>query len=114
MLLSKYCTMINDKNVREGNRKKLFTSQCLTGSLKKSKSNQPYWGGGIHTLSYLHKLKMLGQYHVKFIKAPHLLKLVVQIRSSRLQLRHNGQGLALLSHYMTLDESPKAVHSGSI
>lgn len=49
MLLSKYCTMINDKNVREGNRKKLFTSQCLTGSLKKSKSNQPYWGGHPHT-----------------------------------------------------------------
>lgn len=94
MLLLKYCTMINDKNLREGDVKKKFTFQCLTESLKNQ--NPTNHGGGhtdIHTLSYLHELKMLSQYHVKFIKAPHLMKLSVWTRRSSLQLRHKDKDL---------------------
>lgn len=50
-------------------------------------------GAGIHTLSYLHELKMLGQCHGTFIKAPQLLKLTVQTRRSSLQLRHKDKDL---------------------
>lgn len=49
MLLSKYCTVINDKNVKGGNLKKLFIFQCLTRSLKNQNPTN-HMGGGIHML----------------------------------------------------------------
>lgn len=76
--------------------------------LKKSKSNQLYWKS-IHKVICMNK--MLGQYHIKIIKAPHLLKLVPQTRRSSLQLKLKDKDLLFC---LTLDESLKAIHSGSI
>lgn len=51
MLLLKYCTMINDKNLREGDVKKKFTFQCLTESLKNQNPTN-HGGGGIQTYTH--------------------------------------------------------------
>lgn len=51
MLLSKYCTVINDKNVKGGNLKKLFIFQCLTRSLKNQNPTN-HMGGAYTCCSY--------------------------------------------------------------